>query len=154
MLERTLGILGCKYTGDVLMDAPRMITKEMIVRLGITTVLAEENDPHQQYVPHASDLSDELPYDPLEVPKKMGILYSVSSLHSNSLSQSLSLPQLWVEEKKEEDQRQIISSQDYATSVDNVIARIMGEKEKFEQKIIKKKNQERQYYQQKYTDVT
>jgi ethanolamine-phosphate cytidylyltransferase len=37
--ERVLSVLGCKYVDDVLIDAPYVITKEMIVSLNISVVL-------------------------------------------------------------------------------------------------------------------
>merc|ERR1712183_424038 len=38
MQERVLSVLGCRYTDDVLLDAPWQITTEMVKSLGITCV--------------------------------------------------------------------------------------------------------------------
>lgn len=38
--ERVLSVLGCRYTGDVLVDAPLEISPDMIASLGITEVVS------------------------------------------------------------------------------------------------------------------
>merc|ERR1712048_455969 len=58
MHERVLSVLGCHFVDDVLIDAPWVITREMIATLSIAVVargtvrdcedcVAKPNDPHE-----------------------------------------------------------------------------------------------------------
>merc|ERR1711920_966075 len=79
MHERVLSVLGCRYVDDVLLDAPWVITREMVATLHIAVVVrgtirdcaecvGEWNDPH-------------------EVPKALGIHVSLESNSSLSLDE-------------------------------------------------------------------
>lgn len=71
MHERVLSVLGCRYTDDVLLDAPWNITQELIATLQISVVVrgtirdTEERGTGQ--------------HDPHEVPKALGIHAEVDS---------------------------------------------------------------------------
>ena len=71
MQERVLSVLGCKYTDDVLMDAPWSISRQLIKSLKISVVVA--------------GTSSDYAYDERETnehytaPKEMGILKRVQS---------------------------------------------------------------------------
>jgi ethanolamine-phosphate cytidylyltransferase len=45
--ERVLSVLGCKYVDDVLIDAPYVITKEMVASLKISVVVVPGNVSHK-----------------------------------------------------------------------------------------------------------
>jgi len=67
--ERVLSVLACKHVGDVVIDPPWHMTREMIAALNIAVVAhGTTNDPH-----------DDGGADPFEVPKAMGIYHTVKS---------------------------------------------------------------------------
>ena len=52
MQERVLSILGCRYVDDVLIDAPYIVTSDMIATLGIDEVVQVDNNEYT----HLTDL--------------------------------------------------------------------------------------------------
>ena len=67
--ERTLSVLSCRHVGDVVIDPPWHMTRDMIAALGITTVAhGSTHDPN-----------DDGGKDPYEVPKAMGIFVELES---------------------------------------------------------------------------
>ena len=69
MAERTLSVLSCKHVGDVVIDPPWHLTREMIAALNISIVAhGSTNDPN-----------DDAGSDPYEVPKAMGIFTPLPS---------------------------------------------------------------------------
>jgi len=71
MHERVLSVLGCRYAGDVLLDAPWVITREMVATLNIAVVV-------RGTVRDCAECIEEW-NDPHEVPKSMGIHVSLES---------------------------------------------------------------------------
>jgi len=67
--ERVLSVLGCKFVGDVVIDPPWHMTREMIAALRIAIVAHGT----------AHDDNDDLDSDPYEVPKAMGIFQRLPS---------------------------------------------------------------------------
>ena len=68
--ERTLSVLSCKYVGDVVIDPPWHMTKEMIAALNIAVVAhGSTHDPN-----------DDGGKDPYEVPKSLGIFRAIPSM--------------------------------------------------------------------------
>jgi ethanolamine-phosphate cytidylyltransferase len=66
--ERVLSVLACKHVGDVVIDPPWVMTKEMIAALKISVVAhGSTNDPNDDVE------------DPYAVPKQMGIFHSIPS---------------------------------------------------------------------------
>lgn len=66
--ERTLSVLACKHVGDVVIDPPWVMTKEMIAALKISVVAhGSTNDPNDDAE------------DPYGVPKEMGIFHTIPS---------------------------------------------------------------------------
>jgi ethanolamine-phosphate cytidylyltransferase len=54
--ERVLSVLGCRHVDDVLIDAPRQITHEMIQSLGIQEVVNGKDEDHfNQHIDEKSD---------------------------------------------------------------------------------------------------
>ena len=80
--ERTLSVLSCKHVGDVVIDPPWHMTREMIAALSISVVAhGSTNDPN-----------DDGGLDPYAVPKQMGLfreLPSPSSLTVDSIVQRI-----------------------------------------------------------------
>lgn len=70
MQERVLSVLGCKWVDDVLLDAPYVMTRDMISSLRIQVVVTSAS------IPTHSDTQGELP-DPFAVPAELGILRKV-----------------------------------------------------------------------------
>jgi len=69
MQERVLSVLGCRYVDDVLIDAPWVITEEMIKSLNISVVVhGSTADPH---------IPGGIP--PYEIPRRLGLVVDVSS---------------------------------------------------------------------------
>lgn len=67
--ERTLSVLSCRHVGDVVIDPPWHLTKEMIAALNIS-IVAHGN---------VHDPNDDEGSDPYEVPKAMGIFQAIPS---------------------------------------------------------------------------
>lgn len=74
--ERVLSVLGCKHVDDVLIDAPYVITQEMISSLRVHLVVRSCLAGQQ---PEESDVGEE---DPFAVPKTLGILQTVFINHT------------------------------------------------------------------------
>ena len=86
--ERVLSVLGCKYVDDVLIDAPYIITQEMITFLRIHTVIYPKHHPladsvlsdtphlhpHYIYGEEGSEPSCPAAY---ELPLRLGILKKI-----------------------------------------------------------------------------
>ena len=67
--ERTLSVLACRHVGDVVIDPPWHMTREMIAALGISVVAhGSTNDPN-----------DDDGMDPYKVPRELGIFKEVKS---------------------------------------------------------------------------
>jgi len=72
--ERCLSVLGCKYVDDVLIDAPWVITREMIASLNISAVV---HGTHDDDILKKDDILEMgLPY---EVPIELEIFHKVES---------------------------------------------------------------------------
>lgn len=66
MNERVLSVLGCRYVDDVLLDAPWVITEEMVATLKISVVVrGTEHD--------CADIATADPRDPHAIPIRLGI---------------------------------------------------------------------------------
>jgi len=68
--ERVLSVLGCRYVDDVLIDAPYVMTSEMISSLNISEVVCGSN------VDKFGSYSQDMRY---AVPKKLGILKAIEN---------------------------------------------------------------------------
>lgn len=74
MQERVLSVLGCKWVDDVLLDAPYVITRDMISSLRIQAVVSG---------PVAANRDDRILAgrpDPFAVPAELGILHTVDGV--------------------------------------------------------------------------
>jgi ethanolamine-phosphate cytidylyltransferase len=89
MEERMLSILGCKYVDDVLLDAPYVLSSDLLSSLRISIVLTECAGSDDGIAAHQSDVpsqengkvivsKDEEVEDHNRVPKQMNILRSVA----------------------------------------------------------------------------
>jgi len=67
--ERTLSVLSCKHVGDVVIDPPWHMTREMLAALNISIVAHGSTN----------DVNDDAGADPYEVPKAMGIFRTLPS---------------------------------------------------------------------------
>lgn len=68
--ERVLSVLGCRFADDVLIDAPRMITREMLVSLDVSAVVCGTRGDSSHFANTQ---------DPYAVPKQMGIFHEIDS---------------------------------------------------------------------------
>eukprot|EP01041_Mallomonas_annulata_P005193 gene5193-10385_t len=129
MQERALGILGCKDTGDILLDAPVVITEAMVKRLHISIVLVmEDEDAILDYYSSSSSSSSDIgeqEVHPLSYPKSAGIV-RVCNIQETDTSTSTS------------------------TTEGEVVRRIIDQKEKFNSRFTKKKGLEEDFYANKY----
>merc|ERR1719188_456166 len=71
MHERVLSVLGCRYVDDILLDAPWVITREMVSTLRLAVVV-------RGTVRDCAECTEEW-NDPHEVPRSMGIHVSLES---------------------------------------------------------------------------
>jgi len=71
MHERMLSVLGCRYVDDVLLDAPWLVTREMLTTLGVSVVVRGSTRDCPECFGENTD--------PLAVPRSMGILQEVES---------------------------------------------------------------------------
>jgi len=78
--ERVLSVLGCRYTDDVLIDAPYIITKDMINSLNISKVLIHKHGDSIIY-------GNEQCY---EVAEKLGLVEYVDGYDHQTLSGNIS----------------------------------------------------------------
>ncbi|CAK0888224.1 unnamed protein product [Prorocentrum cordatum] len=72
MHERVLGVLGCRHVDDVLLDAPWVITREMVATLQLSVVVRGTT---------VRDCEDAVagPCDPHAVPVELGIHVQLES---------------------------------------------------------------------------
>ena len=70
--ERVLCVLGCKYVDDVLVDAPRAITPDLLDSLRISVVASGTRGDASLFFSNDGD-------DPFEVPKRLGIYRQIPS---------------------------------------------------------------------------
>lgn len=79
--ERVLSVLGCRYVDDVLIDAPKQISHEMIQSLGIKEVVngIDEDDIHRNEIP-----------DPYRFAKEAGIYVEIPKPSNFNLSNIVS----------------------------------------------------------------
>ena len=70
--ERVLCVLGCRHVDDVLVDAPRAITQDLLTSLRISVVASGTRGDASLFF---SDDGD----DPFEVPKRLGIYRQIPS---------------------------------------------------------------------------
>jgi ethanolamine-phosphate cytidylyltransferase len=129
MHERVLSLLGCKFVDDVLIDAPYVLTKEMIDSLNISVVLkghAENNNIyekdhfrhlHVEPSPEKHNLDDF--DDPYAVPRELGILKSVESKSTLTIL--------------------------------DIVERVIAQRDRFSKKYQSKSAQEEEYYNNKYS---
>jgi ethanolamine-phosphate cytidylyltransferase len=75
MQERILSILGCKYVSDVLMDAPYVLSDDMLSSLNISAVLMGSDGGGGV----SDDKVVEWEEDPYQIPKERGIIHTVES---------------------------------------------------------------------------
>lgn len=81
MSERTLSVSGCRHTDDVLMDAPYVITMDMINNLNISVVLVnKQSDASMEEMENAHHL---------QVPKREGKLQVINFRKHNNLSSEM-----------------------------------------------------------------
>jgi len=132
MHERVLSLLGCKFVDDVLIDAPYVVTKEMIDSLNISIVLkghVENNNNnnstyekdhfrnlHVEPSPEKQN-SDDFE-DPYAVPRVLGILKSVESKSTITIL--------------------------------DIVERVIAQRDRFSKKYQNKSAQEEEYYNNKY----
>jgi len=69
--ERVLSVLACRHTGDVVIDPPWYLTREMIAALNIAVVAHGTTQDR--------NMDDR---DPYEVPRQMGIFSTIPSKHA------------------------------------------------------------------------
>lgn len=72
--ERMMNLLSCKYVNDVLIDAPRKVTEDLMDHFNIAMVYhgrfpSNDSDPHEILKK----------FDPYEIPKKMGKFENIDS---------------------------------------------------------------------------
>lgn len=89
MEERMLSILGCKYVDDVLLDAPYVLSSDLLSSLRISIVLTECAGSENGSAAHQADIQqgengtdtgtkeDDI-VDPNKIPREMNILHSVA----------------------------------------------------------------------------
>ena len=101
--ERTLSVLSCKYVGDVVIDPPWYMTREMIAAL------------HISLVAHGSthDPNDDGGRDPYEVPKQLGIFTSLPSSTSLTVDAIVERIQANHEKMAAKVERKMVSEREY-----------------------------------------
>jgi len=108
--ERVLSVLSCKYVDEVLIEAPFMVTKEIIEGFNISIVVHGSLD----------DNIDHLEPDPYETPKKMGIfqiLESPSKLTTSGILKRIIENRMKYEARnKKKEQKEIIEIQERTKS--------------------------------------
>ena len=80
MEERVLSILGCKYVSDVLIDAPYVLSSDLLLSLNISIVISVSSDGattarHTHMDSNGSDGCDD---DPYKIPRERNILRTVT----------------------------------------------------------------------------
>lgn len=141
--ERVLSVLGCKYVDDVLIDAPYIITKDMIQSMHIDVVLTEKsgavNGGESMNTSDSSSVVD-------------GGVPCLSDTHAVSPSSS----QIMIDPyqiPRELNLLQQITRQSSSMSVYDIVRKVDQQKEKLSIKFLKKKRQEEAFYAQKYGNV-
>lgn len=129
MHERVLSLLGCKFVDDVLIDAPYVVTNELIESLHISVVLKghAENDNiyekdhfrHLHVEPSPEKHTSDNFEDPYAVPRELGILKSVESKST--------------------------------ITVLDIVERVIAQRDRFSKKYQNKTAQEEEYYNNKYS---
>ena len=77
--ERVLSVLACKHVDDVLIDAPYVITSEMIASLKISKVIQGTVTEDSNVIDHPLPADADSFIDPYVVPKEMGIYIHIKS---------------------------------------------------------------------------
>ena len=120
--ERVLSVLGCKNVDDVLIDAPYVISADMISSLNIACVIKSDVDlvdsPYSELEGNNGASSE----DAYELPRHQGILEEISS-----------------------------PSQFKKLTVLDIVDRIHHQRQRFQKKFEKKKSAEDEYYKERYS---
>lgn len=129
MHERVLSLLGCKFVDDVLIDAPYIITKEMIDSLNISIVLKghstiyeKDHFRHLHVEPSPEKQNSGNFDDPYAVPRELGILKSIESKSTLTIL--------------------------------DIVERVIAQRDRFSKKYQSKIAQEEEYYNNKYNKST
>ena len=129
--ERVLSVLGCKWVDDVLIDAPYVVTSDMIASLRINVVVVGTVHDSPSPSPRVNEANaaraDPSPQkgcdeDPYAVPRQLGILQVVQSEHETMCSR-------------------------------DIVGRICQQADHFNRKFEKKKKAEVEYYDVRYGRV-
>jgi ethanolamine-phosphate cytidylyltransferase len=81
MEERVLSILGCKYVSDVLIDAPYVLSSDLLLSLNISIVITVSSYGATTTASHAhadSEGSQGSGDDPYKIPRERNILHTVT----------------------------------------------------------------------------
>ena len=122
--ERVLSVLGCKNVDDVLIDAPYVISSDMISSLNIACVIKSDVDLADNANSNAYEVETSnktLSEDAYELPREQGILKEISS-----------------------------EAQFKRLTVLDIVDRIHHQRERFQKKFQKKKEAEDEYYKERY----
>jgi len=134
--ERVLSVLGCRYVDDVLIDAPWVISPEMVASLNIAVVV------HGTYCDaDEGDLNHENSTCPFEKKREES-----NNNGDNGLIPSQDERYHYV--KKAGIYTEIQSPTDFTLST--ILQRIQSNQQTFQVKIAKKKKAENEYYREKY----
>jgi len=132
--ERVLSVLGCRYVDDVLIDAPWVITPEMVASLNISEVV------HGTYCDDESD-------------------FNIDHAMSGKKEEKNDRDSSWIPSHDERYHyvkeagiyKEIQSPTDFSLST--ILHRIQSNQQMFQVKIAKKKKAESEYYKEKYKEL-
>lgn len=148
--ERVLSVLGCKYTDNVLIDAPYIITKEMIQSMNIAVVLSGKfgsNKGSGEAIDENNVSSGEVDNSCLS---DTGAVVSPSSSFSSTGTTAAVIDPYFI--PREMNILQLIDRQN-TLSVYDIIRKVDEQKESLSLKFNRKKQQEEAFYAQKYGNI-
>ena len=165
--ERVLSVLGCKYVDDVLIDAPYVITKEMIQSMHVSVVLTGKPLDSQMHTPHTSSAtlstivastssSSFLSPSPSIVPATANIsssnIAAAGMIHSGieDFNRLLSIDPFVIPR-----QMGILETlnRKNTMSIFDIISKIEEQKESLQKKFNRKRAQEQEFYARKYGNI-
>ena len=99
--ERVLSVLGCKHVDDVVIDAPFVITRDMVNSLNISVVIVNNEGKSMTTLSRSQssnnlnintdtlpnpNLSPNTPQDPYSVVKQLGLVQHIDYIQHEALS--------------------------------------------------------------------
>ena len=136
--ERVLSVLGCKYTDDVLIDAPLIITEEMIDSLSINIVLHGNSTEDPSYMKYTDDND-----------YNNSSNSSSSDKSAGSIDRYVELCDKIYEVPRRKNIFKTFNCQS-TTSYMDIVDRIQDRRDLFFKKFQKKQKSEREFYKNKY----